>query len=153
MPQFRDSLPPGARTFEARAQVQWADCDYAGIIYFVNYWRYAEFAEMEMFAQLGFPFATVFDDLDILIPRVRAEAEYFAPSLMGEWLRIRTHIDKVGGSSIRWVCVLFNETTGVANAVLTLTVACVSRKTKKSIPIPASLRTALLGAYPKELHS
>jgi len=150
MPQFRDSLPPGARAFEARAQVQWADVDYAGIIYFVNYWRYAEFAEMAMFAELGFPFTTVFDDLNILMPRVRAEAEYFAPSMMGDWLRIRTHIDKVGGSSIRWVCVLFNEATGVANAVLTLTVACVSRETKKSIPIPEPLRAALLA---KGFHS
>jgi YbgC/YbaW family acyl-CoA thioester hydrolase len=144
MPQFRDNLPPGARTFESRVQVQWADCDIAGIIYFVNYWRYAEFAEMEMFAELGFPFAKMFYDSDLLMPRVRAEAEFFAPSLMGDWLRIRTHIDKVGASSIRWVCVVFNEMTGVANAALTLTAACVSSGTKKSIPIPDRLRAALL---------
>jgi acyl-CoA thioester hydrolase len=143
MPQFRDSLPAGARTFEARVQVQWADCDIAGIIYFVNYWRYAEFAEMEMFRELGFPFTTVFDDLDFLMPRVHAEAEYHAPSLMGDWLRVRTHIENVGASSIGWACVFFNETTGVANAVLRLTVACVSRETKKSMPIPARLRAAL----------
>ena len=146
MPQFHDDLPPGARTFEARAQVQWADCDIAGIIYFTNYWRYAEHAEMEMFRELGFPYNTVFDDLDFWLPRVHAEANFHAPALMGDQLRVRTHIEKVGASSIRWKCVLFNDTTGVANAVLTLTVACVSRRTKKSTPIPPRLRAALLKA-------
>ncbi|HUN29466.1 MAG TPA: thioesterase family protein, partial [Alphaproteobacteria bacterium] len=76
MPQFRDSLPEGARTFETRAQVQWGDCDIAGIIYFVNYWRYAEHAEMEMFRELGFPYDSVFDDLNFWLPRVRAEADF-----------------------------------------------------------------------------
>jgi acyl-CoA thioester hydrolase len=146
MPQFHDDLPPGARTFEARAQVLWGDCDSAGIIYFVNYWRYAEQAEMEMFHALGFPYKTVFDDLDFYLPRVRAEADFHAPSLMGDWLRVRTHIEKVGASSVRWKCVLFNETTGVANAVLTLTAACINRETKKSMPLPPRFRAALVQA-------
>lgn len=146
MPQFHDDLPPGARAFEARSQVLWGDCDIAGIIYFTNYWRYAEYAEMEMFRELGFPYNTVFDDLDFWLPRVRAEATFHAPSLMGDWLRVRTHIEKVGASSIRWKCVLFNETTGVANAVLTLTVACVSRRTGKSMPLPPRVRDAFLKA-------
>ena len=146
MPQFRDSLPEGARTFETRAQVQWGDCDIAGIIYFVNYWRYAEHAEMEMFREFGFPYDSVFDDLNFWLPRVRAEADFHAPALMGDWLRIRTNIEKVGASSIRWRCVLFNETTGVANAVLWLTVACVSRETRKSMPLPPALKEKLRSA-------
>jgi YbgC/YbaW family acyl-CoA thioester hydrolase len=146
MTRFRDDLPPGARAFESRLQVQWADVDIAGIMYFATYWRFAEYAEMEMFRELGFPYNTLFDDLDFWLPRVRAEAEYHAPALMGDWIRMRTHIEKVGASSVRWKIVLFNETTGAASAVMSLTVAAMHRRTKKSMPLPRQLREKLLAA-------
>jgi acyl-CoA thioester hydrolase len=144
MPQFRDSLPEGARTFEARLQVQWADVDIAGIMYFAAYSRFVEYAEMEMFRELGFPYNTVFEKLDFWLPRVRVEAEYHTPALMGDWMRMRTHIERVGASSLRWTTVLFNETTGAASAKMTLTVACMNRETKKSMPLPEPLRAKLL---------
>src|SRR5580700_3258557 len=123
MPAFRDSLPAGARTFEARLQVQWADVDIAGIMYFAAYARFAEYAEMELFRELGFPYDTVFEELDFWLPRVRVESEYHTPALMGNWMRMRTHIEKVGGSSVRWRTVLFNEATSAASAQITMTVA------------------------------
>lgn len=144
MPQFRDSLPPGARTFEARLQVQWADVDIAGIMYFAAYSRFAEYAEMEMFRELGFPYNSVFDDLDFWLPRIKVEAEYHAPALMGDWLRMRTHLERVGASSVRWKTVLFDERTGAATAEMTITAACMNRDTKKSMPLPAALRERLL---------
>ena len=148
MTRFKDSLPNGTRTFEARLPVQWADVDIAGIMYFPAYWRFAEYAEMEMFRELGFSYRTVFDELDFWLPRVRAEAEYHAPALMGDWLRMRTHLEKVGGSSVKWKTVIFNERTDEAIAVMSLTVACMNRETKKSMPLPSSLRAALLSAAP-----
>ena len=148
MPQFRDSLPQGARTFEARATVQWADCDPAGIIYFVAYWRFQELAEMQLFVDLGFPFATVFETFDFWLPRIRTEGEYFAPAVMGDVIRARLHIEKVGASSVRWKTVLFNETSGVVAAALTLTVAAMDRAKRTSIPLPLPIRAALLAALP-----
>jgi len=144
--RFRDSLPGGRRTFEARLQVQWADVDIAGIMYFGAYWRFVEYAEIQFFAELGFPYHRVFDELDIWLPRVRAEAEYHAPALMNDWLRLRTHLEKVGASSIRWKTVAFNERTGDAGAEFTLTVACIDRQTKKSRALPEIMREALLAA-------
>ena len=142
--RFKDNIPPEARTYEARLPVQWADVDIAGIMYFPNYWRFAEYAEMEMFRELGFDYATVFEELDFWLPRVRAEAEYFSPALMGDWLKMRTHVEKVGGSSIRWKTVIFNERTGEASAQMTLTVAAMDRKTRKSTSLPAAIRGALV---------
>ena len=54
------------------------------------------------------------------LPRVRVEAEYHAPALMSDWLRMRTHIERVGASSVRWQTVVFNERTGEAGAAVTL---------------------------------
>lgn len=142
--KFRDSLPDGARCFESRLRVQWADVDIAGIMYFAAYWRFCELAEMDLFRELGFPYDTVFQALDIWLPRVRAEAEYHAPAFMDDWLRLRTHIEYVGASSIRWRTVAFNERSGEAGAQFVLTVACMDRATRRSRLLPEHLRDAFL---------
>ncbi len=143
MSRFRDTLPHGARTFESRLQVQWADVDVAGIMYFAAYPRFAEYAEMRLFSELGFPYDRVFTEYCFWLPRVRVEAEYYAPALMNDWLRMRTHIARVGGSSIRWQTAMFNERTGEAGAVLTFVVAAIDAMTKKSCALPQPIRNAL----------
>ncbi len=144
MTRFKDTLPLGARTFEARLQVQWADIDVVGIMYFAAYPRFAEYAEMRLFAELGFPYETVFTENGFWLPRVRVETEYFAPALMSDWLRMRTHIERVGGSSVRWKTVVFNERTGEAGAALTFIVAAIDATTRKSRALPERIRAALL---------
>lgn len=143
MTRFRDTTPPGARVFEARLQVQWADVDVAGIMYFAAYSRFAEYAEMQLFAELGFPYENVFEKYGFWLPRVRVEAEYHAPALMSDWLRMRTHIERLGSSSIRWRTAFWNERTGEAGAVMTFIVAAIDATTKKSHPLPEPIRSAL----------
>jgi acyl-CoA thioester hydrolase len=144
MSRFCDTLRAGARTFEARLQVQWADVDVAGIMYFAAYSRFAEYAEMQLFAELGFPYESVFAQYGFWLPRVRVEAEYYAPALMSDWLRMRTHIERVGASSLCWKTVFFNERTGEAGAAVTVVVAAIDATTKKSRPLPEPIRSALL---------
>lgn len=144
MTRFRDTLPPGARIFEARLQVQWADVDVAGVMYFAAYARFAEYAEMQLFAELGFPYERVFTEYGFWLPRVRVEAQYHAPALMSDWLRMRTHVERVGASSLRWHTVVFNERTGEAGAALNFIVAAMDPSTKKSCPLPEPVRSALL---------
>jgi len=142
--KFRDTLPPGARIFESRLQVQWADVDVAGIMYFAAYSRFAEYAEMQMFAELGFPYESVFTDLRFWLPRVRVEAEYHAPALMSDWLRMRTHLEHVGASSLRWRTVFFNERTGEPGAAIGMIVAAMDADTKKGRSLPPPIREAML---------
>ena len=143
MTRFRDTLPPDARVFEARLQVQWADVDVVGIMYFAAYSRFAEYAEMHLFAELGFPYESVFTEYGFWLPRVRVEAEYHAPALMSDWLRMRTHIEHVGASSVRWKTVFFNERTGEPGAAVTLIVAAIDAATRTSRPLPEPIRSAL----------
>jgi YbgC/YbaW family acyl-CoA thioester hydrolase len=144
MAQFKDNKPATARAFETRVMVQWADVDIAGMMYFAAYQRAAERAEMDFFEEIGFPYNRVFQDYDIWLPRVHVEADYHKPALMGDWLRLRTHITHVGKSSIRWETVLFNERTSDAGAVLRYVVACIDSRTLKSRPLPPEIRAALL---------
>jgi acyl-CoA thioester hydrolase len=142
--RFRDRTPPGARVFESRLQVQWADVDIAGIMYFAAYSRFAEYAEMQLFAELGFPYESVFAKYGFWLPRVRVEAEYHAPALMSDWLRMRTHLERVGASSLRWQTIFVNERTGEAGAAMTFIVAAIDATTKRSRPLPEPIRAALL---------
>jgi YbgC/YbaW family acyl-CoA thioester hydrolase len=144
MTRFVNRLPEGARVFESRLQVQWADVDVAGIMYFAAYSRFAEYAEMHLFADLGFPYESVFTEYGFWLPRVRVEAEYHAPALMSDWLRMLTHIQHVGASSVRWQTVVFNERTAEAGAAMTFVVAAIDATTKKSRPLPPPIRSALL---------
>jgi acyl-CoA thioester hydrolase len=144
MAQFKDTKPGGARTFESRMMVQWADVDIAGIMYFAAYQRAAELAEMEFFSEIGFPYNRVFGEYDIWLPRVHVEADYHKPALMSDWLCLRTHITHVGASSIKWETAVFNERTSEAGAVMRLVVACMDRRTFKSRPLPMEIRSALL---------
>lgn len=146
--RYRETLPEGARTFVTRVRAQWCDVDVAGIVYFAAYWRFVERAEMEMFEELGFPYQSVFEALGFWLPRVRCEAEYHAPARMNDLLRLRTHVERVGASSVRWKTVVFNERTGAAGAEFTLTVACIDGESKKSRPLPPRLRDALLACVP-----
>jgi len=144
MTRYRDTAPPNARIFEARLQVQWADVDVAGIMYFAAYTRFAEYAEMQLFAELGFPYESVFNEHGFWLPRVHVEADYHAPALMSDWLRMRTHVEHVGASSIRWRTVFVNERTAEPGAVMAFIVAAIDAETKKSRPLPEPLRSALL---------
>jgi YbgC/YbaW family acyl-CoA thioester hydrolase len=141
--RYKETLPAGARVFETRVRTQWSDVDIAGIVYFAAYWRFAERAEMEFFRELGFPYDSVFEAHGFWLPRVRCDVEYHAPALMDDWLRLRTHIEKVGGSSVRWKTVVFNERTGDAGAAFTITVACIDAANKRSQPLPSDIRRAL----------
>ena len=143
MAQFKDTKPAAARAFETRVMVQWADVDIAGIMYFAAYQRASERAEMDFFAEIGFPYNRVFEEHDIWLPRVHVEADYHKPALMGDWLRLRTHLTHVGASSIKWETVVFNERTSEAGAVIRLVVACMDRRTLKSRPLPPEIRDAL----------
>lgn len=144
VPKYKDTTPLGARIFETRVFVQWADIDIAGIMYFAAYQRAVERAEMDFFGELGFPYNSVFEEYDIWLPRVHVEADYHSPAFMGDWLTLRTHIRHVGASSVKWQTIVQNERTDEAGAVFNLTVACMDRRTHKSRPLPTIMRTALL---------
>lgn len=150
MAQFKDTKPAHARAFESRVMVQWADVDIAGIMYFAAYQRASERSEMDFFSEIGFPYHRVFEEYDIWLPRVHVEADYHRPALMGDWLRLRTHITHVGSSSIKWETVVFNERTNEAGAVIRLVVACIDRRTLKSRPLPPDIRSALIACLGEE---
>ena len=143
--KYKDDTPPGARVFEVRDRVRWSDVDIAGIIYFGAYVRFTELAETELFRDLGFPYAKMFDMLDVWLPRVHLNFDFFAPALLDDELVIKTHIAKLGSSSISMRMIMHNTRAAEVDAAATLIVAAVDRATMKSKPLPQHLRSSLEG--------
>ncbi len=141
--KYSDATPPGARIFEVRDRVRWSDVDIAGIIYFGAYVRFIELAETELFRDLGFQYSKMFDQLGIWLPRVHLDFDFYTPALMDDELVLRTHVAKLGGSSITLRMIVHNSRGNEVNAAATLVVATVNRETMKSIEIPELLRNAL----------
>lgn len=143
--KYKDTTPPGARIFEVRDRVRWSDVDIAGIIYFGAYVRFIELAETELFRELGYPYGEMFERLGIWLPRVHLDFDFFAPALMDDELLLRTHIDKLGGSSITMRMIAYNTRAQEVDAAATLVVATVDRGSMKSRPIPEEFRAVLAG--------
>ena len=141
--KYKDATPPGARVFEVRDRVRWSDVDIAGIIYFGAYVRFIELAEMELFRALGYPYGEMFQKLDIWLPRVHLDFDFHAPALMDDELIARTHIEKLGSSSITLRIIFHNARANEVDATATLVVAAVDRKTMKSRPLPPEFRSKL----------
>ena len=135
--------PERAGVYEVRDRVRWSDVDIAGIIYFGAYVRFIELAETELFRALGFPYARLFDDLDIWLPRVHLDFDFHRPARMDDELIVRTRIERVGRSSITLKIAVHDAPTDALDASATLIVATVDRKTMKSRPVPNELRKAL----------
>ena len=55
--------------FRVQERVRWSDVDASGIILWSAYTRFVELAETELFRAAGFPYATLWDRLDIWLPR------------------------------------------------------------------------------------
>lgn len=141
--KYKDTTPPGARIFEVADRVRWSDVDIAGIIYFGAYVRFIELAETELFRTLGYPYGEMFEKLDIWLPRVHLDFDFYAPALMDDELNLRTHIAKLGASSITLRMIVHNTRANEVDAAATLVVAAVDRATMKSRPLPPEFRAAL----------
>ena len=133
-----------SRVFEVRDRVRWSDVDIAGIIYFGAYVRFIELAETELFRELGFPYARMFEQLDVWLPRVHLDFDFSRPARMDDELIVRTRVAKVGNSSITLHIDVHDAKTDEIDASCKLIVATVDRGKMKSRPIPAELRSALV---------
>lgn len=91
-----------SRRHRIQEYVRWSDVDASGIIRWSAYPRFVEMAETELFRSVGFPYATVWDQLDIWLPRVQVHFDYRSPARLDELLDIEIWVARIGHSSIRF---------------------------------------------------
>ncbi len=88
--------------YRVQERVRWSDIDSSGIILWSAYTRLVELAETELFRATGFPYGTLWDRLDIWLPRVQFHIDYRSPVRLDDLLDIEIWIARIGRSSIRF---------------------------------------------------
>jgi len=131
--------------FKVREHVRWSDVDASGIIRWSAYTRFVELAETELFRAIGFPYATLWDQLDIWLPRVQFHLDCRSPARLDDLLEVGILVSRIGRSSIRFEFAM-SKADGILVAEGYLIVVAIRRNDGKSVGVPAALAAAL-GPY------
>jgi acyl-CoA thioester hydrolase len=131
-----------ARRHRVQEHVRWSDVDVSGIIRWDAYVRFVEMAETELFRAAGFPYATLWDRLDIWLPRVQFHIDYRNPVRLDELLDIEIWVGRIGRSSIRLEFAV-KKPGGDLAAEGYLVIVSIDRKNAKSVEVPKALLEAL----------
>jgi acyl-CoA thioester hydrolase len=114
----------------------------SGIIRWGTYVRFVEMAETELFRAAGFPYATLWDRLDIWLPRVQFHLDYRNPARLDELLDTEIWVGRIGRSSIRLEFAV-RKPDGELAAEGYLVIVSIDRKSAKSVDVPKALLEAL----------
>jgi acyl-CoA thioester hydrolase len=128
--------------FRLRERVRWSDVDVSGVIRWDAYTRFVELAETELFRASGFPYATLWQSLDLWLPRVQFHLELRSPARLDEELETGIGVGRIGRSSIQ-LDFTVRAADGEVRAEGTLTIVALSREGGKPIPVPEPLVRAL----------
>jgi YbgC/YbaW family acyl-CoA thioester hydrolase len=125
--------------FIIEEHVRWSDIDRAGIIYYGQFLRFFEIAETELFRAVGLPYSEVFDRLDIWLPRVQIHFDFHKPLVLDDLIEVSAYVGRFGLKSLtlRFEVTKKGESGLVAEGQVVL--ACVSRSTFKSMPVPEEI--------------
>ena len=143
------------RVFSVTDRVRWGNVDKMGIVYYGTYVHFLEHGETELYRELGFSFAEMFDRFAFELPRVHLQFDFKHPALVDDEVAIETTVAHVGASSIRLHFVFRRLADARVLAEANLVTACVGRSDLRPRRIPEELRAALvpcLGA-PRERHA
>ena len=136
-PSVRD-----VRRFRVQEHVRWSDVDASSIIRWSAYTRFVELAETELFRAAGFPYATLWDRLDIWLPRVQFHLDYRSPARLDDLLDTELWVARIGRSSIRFEFAVSRADAEVV-AEGYLVIVAISRVDGRSVNVPKPLAEAL----------
>jgi acyl-CoA thioester hydrolase len=117
-------------------RIRWGDVDAARIIFYGAYIRFFEFAETELFRSVGLSYGTIFDKLDVWLPRVHIECDFHRAAQLDDLLEVCVFVGHIGTRSLRlnFEVKRKGEKDLVADAHFIL--VSVRRETFETIPLP-----------------
>ena len=131
------------KKFTIEERVRWGDVDAARIIFYGAYIHFFEFAETELFREVGLHYGTMFDELKIWLPRVHLECDFRRAARLDDLLEVSVYVGRFGTKSMKlnFEVRRNNEAELIATAHFVL--AAVNQDTFETVPIPAELRERL----------
>ena len=131
------------KKFTIEERVRWGDVDAARIIFYGAYIHFFEFAETEMFREVGLHYGTMFDELKIWLPRVHLECDFHRVATLDDLLEVSVYVGRFGTKSMKlnFEVRRKNEPDLIATAHFVL--AAVNQDTFETVPLPAEIRERL----------
>lgn len=126
--------------FETRLQTYWDDADPAGQVFFAHFFRFAEYAETELFRANGTERMKLYKELDVLMPRVESFARFIKPILAEEAIFIRLGTRFKGEKTVRMEFEVLSVHDRSLLAEGYITAVCIDPETRKSRPLPPLMR-------------
>jgi YbgC/YbaW family acyl-CoA thioester hydrolase len=134
---------PSHKKFTIEERVRWGDVDAARIIFYGAYIHFFEFAETELFREVGLAYGTMFDELKIWLPRVHLECDFRRVATLDDLLKVSVYVGRFGTKSMRLNFEVRRKGEEDLIATAHFVLAAVNQNTFQTVPIPADLRERL----------
>ena len=133
--------------YRGTIKVRFADTDANGHAFFANYLVFADEVLGEYWGELGLDVSDVVGQ-DFLTFTVNANIDFLGESLAGDTLEVEIKSERIGNSSVVIGFSLRNLRTEELTGRGSFTYVFVDKQTRKSCPIPAHFRAALIDRHP-----
>ena len=131
------------KRFTIEERVRWGDVDAARIIFYGAYIRFFEYAETELFREVGLQYGVMFDELKIWLPRVHLECDFKRAARLDDLLEVSVFVGHFGTKSMRLDFEVRRKGEEELIATAHFVLAAVNQDTFETVPIPAELRERL----------
>ena len=131
------------KKFTIEERVRWGDVDAARIIFYGAYIHFFEFAETELFREVGLAYGTMFDELKIWLPRVHLECDFRRAARLDDLLEVSVYVGRFGTRSMKLNFEVRRSGEEAIIATAHFVLAAVNQDTFETVPIPAELRERL----------
>ncbi len=131
------------KKFTIEERVRWGDVDAARIIFYGAYIRFFEYAETELFREVGLQYGVMFDELGIWLPRVHLECDFKRAARLDDLLEVSVFVKRFGARSMRLNFEVRRKDEEELIATAHFVLAVVDQETFKTVPLPAELRERL----------
>lgn len=122
-------------------RVSFGEVDYAGIVYYPNFFDYFQRAEERFMEHIGFPYHKLLGEMKIGFPIVGVAANFKRPVRYGDRIEIALKVDRLGNSSVGFGFEVFKGEEVCAEAAITH--VTIDLAEFEAIRIPQELRAAL----------
>lgn len=133
---------------ETKLRVRYAETDQMGIVYHSNYFLWFEVGRVELLRQLGFSYRDMEAQDNCCIAVIDARCRYKSPARYDDEIIVRTQLENMRESVIRFEYELFRATDGTLLAEGDTTHIVVDREMKKT-PLPQKYFDAFQAAMGK----
>jgi len=129
--------------FTIEERVRWGDVDAARIIFYGAYIHFFEFAETELFREVGLHYGVMFDELKIWLPRVHLECDFHRVARLDDLLEVSVYVGRFGTKSMRLNFEVRRQGSEEMIATAHFVLAAINQNTFETVPIPSELREKL----------